>query len=84
MFLSWEKSNDTKNYSCPDKTLAYNLYMFLYWGEILTHDCMLTFTHQPHKMIKRTKAIRPQQPMNCFGVFDHFVGLALKGLGNMT
>ena len=24
--------------------------------------------------------IRPQQPTNCLSVFDHFVGLALKGL----
>ena len=33
-----------------------------------------------HKMVKHTQAIRWQQPTNCLSVFDHFVGLALKGL----
>ena len=27
--------------------------------------------------------IRQQQPTNCLSVFDHFVGLALKGLKGM-
>ena len=31
-------------------------------------------------MVKPTQTIRWQQPMNCLSVFDHFVGLALKGL----
>ena len=31
----------------------------------------LPFNSQPHKM---------EQPMNCLSVFDHFVGLAFKGL----
>ena len=31
-------------------------------------------------MIKHTKTIRRQQPTNYLSVFDHFVGLALKGL----
>ena len=31
-------------------------------------------------MVKHTQTIRLQQPMNCLSVFDHFVGLALKGL----
>ena len=31
-------------------------------------------------MIKHTQTIRQQQPTNCLSVFDHFVGLALKGL----
>ena len=35
---------------------------------------------KPHKMVKHTQTICPQQPTNCFSVFDHFVGLALKGL----
>ena len=30
-------------------------------------------------MVKHTRTIR-QQPTNCWNVFDHFVGLALKGL----
>ena len=31
-------------------------------------------------MVKHTQTIRSQQPINCFSVFDHFAGLALKGL----
>ena len=31
-------------------------------------------------MVNHTQAIRRQQPKNRFSVFDHFVGLALKGL----
>ena len=34
------------------------------------------FKRQPHKMIKHTQTIRPQQPTNCSSLFDHFVGLA--------
>ena len=35
-------------------------------------------------MDKHTQKIRWQQPRNCLSVFDHFVGLALKGLSNVT
>ena len=31
-------------------------------------------------MVKHTQAIRRQQLTNCLGVFDHYVGLAPKGL----
>ena len=31
-------------------------------------------------MIKRTQTIHRQQPTNCLSIFDHFVGLVLKGL----
>ena len=31
-------------------------------------------------MVKRTQVIRRQQMTNCFSVFVHFVGLALKVL----
>ena len=31
-------------------------------------------------MVKHTLAVRRLLPMNCFNVFDHFVGLALEGL----
>ena len=31
-------------------------------------------------MIKHTQTIRGQKQTNCLSVFDHFVGLALKGL----
>ena len=34
-------------------------------------------------MIKNTQTIRQQQPMNCLSVFDHFVGLAVKGLNSI-
>ena len=34
----------------------------------------------PHKMVKHTQTIHRQKPTNCLSVFDHFVGLALKGL----
>ena len=37
---------------------------------------------QPHTMVKQTQTIRQQQPTYCLNVFDHFVGLALKGLIN--
>ena len=31
-------------------------------------------------MVKNTQTIRRQQPTNCLSVFDHIVGLELKGL----
>ena len=31
-------------------------------------------------MVKHTQTIRRQKATNCLSVFDHFVGLALKGL----
>ena len=30
-------------------------------------------------MVKHTQTLRWQKPTNCLSVFDHFVGLALKG-----
>ena len=38
------------------------------------------FNCQPHKMVKHTQTICRLLPMNCLCVFDHFVGLTLKGL----
>ena len=38
------------------------------------------FKRQPHKMVKRTQTICRKKPTSCLSVFDHFVGLALKGL----
>ena len=38
------------------------------------------FKRQPHKIVKQTQPIRRLLPTNCLSVFDHFVGLALKGL----
>ena len=31
-------------------------------------------------MVKHTQTIRRKQPTNCLSVFDHFVGLVLKGI----
>ena len=31
-------------------------------------------------MVKHTQNIRPQQSTNCLSVFNHFVGLTVKGL----
>ena len=31
-------------------------------------------------MVKHTQTIRQLLPTNCLSVYDHFVGLALKGL----
>ena len=31
-------------------------------------------------MVKHIQTIRQQEPTNCLNVFDHFVGLASKGL----
>ena len=33
-------------------------------------------------MIQHTPSIRLQQPTNCLSVFEHFMGLALKGLNS--
>ena len=35
---------------------------------------------RPPKMVKLTQTIRRQEPTGCMSMFDHFVGLALKGL----
>ena len=31
-------------------------------------------------MLKHTQTIRRQKPTNCLSVFEHFLGLVLKGL----
>ena len=41
---------------------------------------MLTLENQRHKTIKHTQTVCRQKPTNCLSLFDHFVGLALKGL----
>ena len=40
----------------------------------------LNFKVPIHKIVKHTQKTGRQQPMNCRSVFDHFVGLVLKGL----
>ena len=44
----------------------------------------LTFKAPPHKMVKDTETIRWQQSTNCLSVFDHFAGLAHKGLNSVN
>ena len=39
----------------------------------------LTCKRRPHKMLKHTQIIRQEQWSNCLSVFDHYLGLALKG-----
>ena len=38
------------------------------------------FKRQPHRTAKHSQTISRLLPANCLSVFDHFVGLALKGL----
>ena len=47
---------------------------------VKVHIQYYTFTRQHHKMIKHSQETRRQKPTNCLSVFDHFVGLPLKGL----
>ena len=35
-------------------------------------------------MVKHTQTIRRKLPSNCLSVFDHFVGLAPKGLSKYS
>ena len=48
---------------------------------ILKHQ---SFKRQPDKLVKQTQTIPRQQPKNGLSVFDHFVGIALKGLNATT
>ena len=43
-------------------------------------NILSSFEPQPHKMATHTQTIHRQQPKNCLSEFNHFVGLALKGL----
>ena len=38
------------------------------------------FKRKPHKMVNHTQTICWLLPTNCLSMFDHLVGLALKGL----
>ena len=46
--------------------------------------CKRQRQRQPHKMVKYTQTILRQQPANCLNVFDHFVGLVLKGSSELN
>ena len=43
-----------------------------------------SFKRQTHKMVKHNQIIRRLLPTNYLSVFDHFVGLALKELKNIS
>ena len=47
---------------------------------LMSWQTTLPFKRQPHKMVKHTQIIRQLLRTNSLSVFDHFVGLALKGL----
>ena len=49
-------------------------------GVVLHLSLLFKLKCQPHKMFKYTQTICRQQPTNCLSMFDHFVGLVLKGL----
>ena len=49
-------------------------------ASVMTIMTIYPFKRQPHKMVKHTQTSCRQKPTNCFSMFDHFVGLALKGL----
>ena len=42
------------------------------------------FKRQPHKILNTLKQFIGKLPINSLSVFDHFVGLALKGLTHFT
>ena len=54
-----------------------------YINKNLPHICLKgsqPFKRLSHNMVKRTQTIWRLLPTNFLSVFDHFVGLALKGL----
>ena len=42
------------------------------------------FRCQQYKLVKHTQAISRQQPFNCLSVFDHFLGLTLDFIGDLS
>ena len=46
----------------------------------LPHSPLTPFKHQPHKMVKLIQTMTQLLLTNCLSVFDHFLGLVLKGL----
>ena len=73
-----------KTISHTNKKMVYHIELFsnshLPQKYLLHPKHPLTLKRQPHKMDKHTQTIYRQQPANCLSVFDHFVGLVLKGL----
>ena len=51
------------------------------WHEMgWTNNFSKPFKRQPHELVKHTEIICRLLPTNYLSVFDHFVGLAIKGL----
>ena len=61
------------------KSSQITTYLESYFVTAVGLQVMLPSKSQPHKMVKHTQTIRRLMPTNCLSVFDHFVGLALKG-----
>ena len=60
-----------------------SLWKLYFWQSLdfeLCENTFYLFKPQPPKMVRQTQVIRLQQPANCLSLFDHFVGLGLKGL----
>ena len=59
--------------------------MFL-WGKdlhfvyLFMYNYFWPFKRQAHQVVKNTQTIRRLLSTKCLGVFDHLMGLALKGL----
>ena len=69
--------------------LYFPLWCHIFWQNWCSLKTFMVFIHsdvyqpfkcQIDKMVKHTQTIRRQQPTNCLSMFDHFVGLAVKGL----
>ena len=68
------------NQSCIGSTQLYILPRLIKWVSRTLEDVVVNpLSDNPTKW-SNTQKIRRQQPTNCVIVFDHFVGLALRGL----
>ena len=61
---------------------VFNSFLVLFM--LLTRKNFLPFKRRPHKIVKHTQTIRWLLPTNCLSIFYHFVGLALKGLRDVS
>ena len=71
-------------YHLTDKKTHHNSRNLRNTRDLSTLNPFLPTPQKPHKRVKHTQAIRRQLPTNCLSVFDHYVGLALKGLKRLT
>ena len=70
--------------SCRYRNLAIQRKLEGNYNTVLFEDYKIVYPYpfkcQPGKMIKYTETIRREMRTNSLSVFDHFVGLTLKGL----